>query len=314
MDRKIPLLVITGPTASGKTRLSIDLARCYHGEIVCADSMQIYKEMQIATAKPTAEEMQDIPHHLFDFLSLDEEYSVAQYCAKAKEAIADISSRQKLPMLVGGTGLYINSLIDNMNFEKIKTDPQLRQNLQGLAQEKGNDALFAILQKIDPLLCEKLHPNNVGRVIRAIEVYQTTGILMSEMQKRAKEKESQYQLCMIGIAYADRQKLYDRVNLRVDQMLEMGLLEEAKDILSRGDLKTARQAIGYKELKGYIDGQISYQEAVENLKRETRRYAKRQLTWFRRDQRIQWILPDTLHGYDEVFRSAQRILEKSGIL
>ncbi|MBC8569640.1 tRNA (adenosine(37)-N6)-dimethylallyltransferase MiaA [Zongyangia hominis] len=314
MEEKTPLLVVTGPTASGKTRLSIDLARCRGGEIVCADSMQIYKEMQIATAKPTPEEMGGVPHHLFDFLDLDEEFSVAQYCRRAKEAIAHIAGRGKLPMLVGGTGLYIHSLIDNVDFDQIKTNEPLRKELCLYAQENGNEALFSRLKEIDPALCEKLHPNNLYRVIRAIEVYHTTGVPMSELQRKAKGRESPYALCMIGIAYDDRQKLYDRVNLRVDQMLEAGLLEEARDILSRDAVRTARQAIGYKELIGYLNGEIPLEEAVENLKRETRRYAKRQLTWFRRDPRIQWIYPDLLHGYDEVFLSAQKILEKSGIL
>lgn len=286
---KLPVIVIVGPTASGKTGLSIALAKHYDAEIISADSIQIYKNMDIASAKPTAKEMQGIPHHMLDFLDPWESYSVADYVKDAKQVIADIAGRGKKVIIVGGTGLYIQSLIDNIQFTQTETDLQLREKLFQLAQTQGVLALYQRLEQIDPISAKQIHPNNVKRVIRAIEVYETSGITMSEQQRRSRLVESQYRPCMIGIWHKNRQDLYNRINLRVDQMLADGLVAEAKSVLAQNPSVTAMQAIGYKELKKYFDKELSLEQTVEKIKQASRNYAKRQLTWFKRDDRIHWI-------------------------
>lgn len=306
----IKLLVICGPTASGKTSLSIDLAKCLSGEIVGADSMQIYKGMDIGTAKPTETEMQGIPHHLIDFLELGEDFSVAAYVALAKKCIAEITARGRLPVVCGGTGLYISSLVDNISFDEVKSDPKLRESLKRLADENGAKYLHKRLESIDPELAGKLHPNNLGRVIRAIEVYELTGVTMSETQKRSRQNPSEYDLLILGITYNDRQKLYDRINLRVDMMLQSGLIDEANALFDAGFEGTASQAIGYKELRNYFAGKESLEEAAENIKRETRRYAKRQMTWLKRDKRIKWLQADSFGGYANLLEEAINITKK----
>ncbi len=309
-EDRIPLLVVVGPTASGKTGLSIRLAKTLDGEIISADSMQTYREMSVGTAKPTPEEQEGIPHHLIDVLELSESFSVAQYVEQAREAICEIQGRSKLPIVVGGTGLYVNALVDHISFSPAASDETLREELRALAQEQGNAAVLEILRKIDPETASGLHENNLGRVIRAIEVYRTTGITMSEQVRRSREEPSPYDLCMIGLNYEDRSVLYDRIGQRVDQMLRDGLLEEARRVLNSPLSVTAAQAIGYKELRGYFDGTCSLEEATKNIKRETRRYAKRQLTWFRRDQRIQWILCDREGSGEAVARRALEIVDQ----
>ncbi len=304
---RIPLVVILGPTGSGKTALSVKLAKKFNGEIVSADSMQIYKQMQIATAKPTPEEMEEIPHHLVDFLDCSESFSVADYVEKAKKEIFEIHSRGKLSFLVGGTGLYITSLVDNISFREIVSDPKLREDLQRRLETEGGGALLSELREFDPETADILHPNNGNRIIRAIEVYQLTGITMSEHQRISRKEPSPYRLCMLGLSAKNRQVLYDRINHRVDYMMENGLLQEAEEVLSHPEMKTALQAIGYKELKGYFNGSCSLEEAVQTIKRETRRYAKRQLTWFRRDKRIHWLFLDELSG-KELFDESCRII------
>ncbi len=297
-ENKIPLVAVVGPTASGKTALAVHLAQQFGGEIVSADSMQIYRRMDIATAKPTLAEMDGVVHHLLDFLDPSQTFSVADYAAMAHPVIAEIHQRGHLPILAGGTGLYVDSVIENVSFQKIATDPEMRAALSQLAQEKGGAYLLELLQEFDPESAEKLHPNNLPRLIRAIEVYRLTGIPISEHQRQSKTTPSRYRTVLIGLNYRDRQKLYDRIDARVDQMLEAGLLDEAREILADPSLKTASQAIGYKELKDYFNGKESLSDAVAKIKQESRRYAKRQLTWFRRNPEIQWLYFDDYSDLD----------------
>lgn len=311
---KQPLIVICGPTASGKTALSIAVSKALGCEVVSADSMQVYKGMQIATAKPTETEMDGVKHHLIDFLEPGESFSVADYVRLAHKAIKEISDRGAIPLVCGGTGLYINSLIDNVSFDDTCSSTDIRDELLALANEKGNAYLLEVLREFDPETADKLHENNLNRIIRAIEVYKVTGITMTETVKNSKLIDSPYDVCMIGINYSDRQHLYDRVNLRVDIMLEEGLLEETERVLSNDSLKTSYQAIGYKELSPYFKGEASLEECIEKLKLETRHYAKRQLTWFRRDERINWIYPDECTNFNEVVQKALDIIERSGVI
>lgn len=311
---KQPLIVICGPTASGKTALSIAIAKALGCEVVSADSMQIYKGMQIATAKPTEDEMDGIKHHLIDFLEPGDSFSVADYVRLAHRAITDIASRGVTPLVCGGTGLYINSLIDNISFDESCTSTELRDELLNLAKENGNGYLLEMLREFDPQTAEKLHENNLNRIIRAIEVYKVTGITMTETVKNSRLVESPYNVCMIGINYSDRQHLYDRVNLRVDLMLKDGLLEEAEAVLKNDSLKTSYQAIGYKELAPYFKGEASLEDCIEKLKLETRHYAKRQLTWFRRDERINWVYPDECESFEDLVKTALEIIDKSVVL
>ena len=305
------VIVICGPTASGKTALSVELAKEFNAEIISADSMQIYKGMDIATAKPSIEERQGIPHYLMDFLDPEESFSVADYVRLAHERIKDIASRNKIPMIVGGTGLYISSLINNIQFEESECDYAYREELRLLAAEKGNGYLLDMLREIDPETAATLHENNQSRVIRALEVYKVTGKTMSQTQAESRAEPSPYEPCMIALDY-DREQLYDRINRRVDIMLEMGLLEEAKDFFSKGDLPTAAQAIGYKELSPYFKGEKELKECLEHLKQETRKYAKRQLTWFRKDERIHWIKVDDTVSSREIFENAKNYIKICG--
>lgn len=310
LDKK-NLLVIVGPTASGKTSLSIDLAIHFDGEIVSADSMQIYRGMDIATAKPPKEEKRGIAHHLIDILDTNEHFSVADYTKLANEAISDIYSRGKMPIVAGGTGLYINSLIDNIYFDEIKSDPQIRQRLQKEAEQYGNNAMLDRLYSIDEETAKELHANNINRIIRAIEVYEQTGITLAEHKRRSRQFESPYAPCIIGLAFKERDNLYDRINQRVDEMLESGLLDEARSFYNKELSRTSVQAIGYKELRPYLLGEESLENCIEELKKQTRRYAKRQITWFRRDERIQWIYVDELKDNLEVFNTAKKIIANS---
>ncbi|MCL2056768.1 MAG: tRNA (adenosine(37)-N6)-dimethylallyltransferase MiaA [Oscillospiraceae bacterium] len=284
----IPVLVVCGPTASGKTKLAVQLAIRLGGEVVSADSMQVYKGMDIGTAKPTTEEMCGVPHHLIGIIEPETPFSVADYVTLAQQAICDIRARGKLPVLAGGTGLYISSLIDNIRFAQIKSDPDLRKSLEDFAENHGNEALWGRLNENDPELAAKLHPNNRGRIIRAVEVYETTGVNMSEHLRLSRAEPSPYVPFMLGLTFSRREILYERIDRRVDEMIKSGLVEEAREFAARG--KTSGQAIGYKELQPYFAGACTLDEAVENIKRETRRYAKRQLTWLRRDERIRWIV------------------------
>lgn len=306
MNKKT-VIVIAGPTASGKTSLSIGIAKKIGGEIVSADSMQIYKDMDIATAKPTEAEMQGIPHHLISIVDSDESFSVAAYKEKAVEAIADIFCRGRIPVVVGGTGLYIDTLVNNTTFFDFDKSDQ-REKLQMRLQNEGIEKLFDELKSVDPETAERLHINDTKRILRALEVYYSTGKTISLQAELSHENESQYNWLIIGLTAENRDVLYDRINRRVDIMLDDGLIEEAKTFSSSEKSSTAKQAIGYKELKGFFDGSISLEEATENLKRETRRYAKRQLTWFRRNKNINWINIDNKTS-EEVLTEALAIID-----
>lgn len=309
MSEKIPVLVIEGPTASGKTALAVEMCSRFNGEVVSADSMQIYKDMHIGTAKPDEDEKCGIPHHLMDFLSPEDSFSVAQYVQMASQIIKDIHKRGKLPVIAGGTGLYINSLIDASLFDAPSQDAQIRRDLEQYLKENGAQALHEMLRKYDEKSAEKIHPNNTGRVIRAIEVYKVTGKTISEWQEQSKNAESEYNPCIIGLTCKDRQKLYNRINLRVDLMLERGLLDEVKEFYKKGYSGTAAQAIGYKELFDYLEGKTTLKEASELLKQQTRRYAKRQLTWFRRDDRVHWLYRDE-DDWQTIIEKSQKIVEE----
>lgn len=306
---KIPVLAVVGPTASGKTKLGIALAQKFNGEIISADSMQIYKGMTIATAKPTLQEQEGISHHLMDFLDPALSFSVAKYVELSKSVIEKIHISSKLPIIVGGTGLYINSLLDNISFSESPINCERRQYYLSYAKQYGNEALWEKLKKIDPETANELHPNNVGRVARALECYDTTGIKISEQKKQSKLVPSLYEPLMIGISCRERVKLYERIDRRVDIMLENGLLQEAEFYTCNDTMQTSAQAIGYKELRPYFNGLLTLEEAVANLKRETRRYAKRQLTWFRRDERIHWLFSDDYNCFEELIKQAENMTE-----
>lgn len=311
---KIKTLFIVGPTASGKTSLSIKLAEKFSGEIVSADSMQIYKGIHIASAAPEAQEMRGIPHHLLEFLEPQDCFSAADYVKAARDCISDIASRGKLPIAVGGTGLYISSLADNIGFTEEKTDPDLRQSLEKRFDEIGAEEMLKELAAFDPETAARLHPNNRRRIIRAFEVYKLTGKTITEQNILSKKGEEFIEPRMIGITFRDREKLYERINRRVDIMLKNGLLDEAKKAYDRKN-GGAFQAIGHKELSGVFEGKCTLKEAAENLKRQTRRYAKRQLTWFNRDDRIHWLYADdSTDIFAEAAEITENFIEKEGTL
>lgn len=302
---RIKTVFIVGPTASGKTGLGISLAEKFSGEIVSADSMQIYKGIHIASAAPDTEEMRGIPHHLLEFLEPSDNYSVADYVKTARGVIEDIKKRGRLPMVVGGTGLYISSLADNTEYTEEETDYLLRSSLESRFDEIGAEQMLKELAEFDPDTAARLHPNNRRRIIRAFEVYKTTGKTITEQNSLSHMGKKYIEPLLIGINYRDREKLYERINLRVDIMLKRGLLEEARTaLLNDGG---AVQAIGHKELAGFLKGECSLDEAAENLKKQTRRYAKRQLTWFNRDKRINWIYADET---DDVVNEAARLIRE----
>lgn len=287
---KNKIAVIAGPTATGKTRLAVMLAKRFNGEVISADSMQIYRHMDIGSAKPTPEETEGIPHHLIDIINPDEPFSVARYVELADLAAQDIISRGKLPIIAGGTGLYISSFIDNVQFTQSETDFKLRERLFKEAEENGYKALHERLLKIDPKAAEGIHPNNVKRVVRALELYETTGLTLSEQNENSKTEPSPYEPIMLALS-TEREVLYERINLRVDLMIKAGLLDEIEKLKAMGLTKDMQsmQGIGYKELLSYLDGEYSLYEAVELVKKNSRNYAKRQLTWFKRDERYMWL-------------------------
>ena len=290
---KIPLIVVAGPTASGKTSLAIDIAKTLDGEIVCADSMQIYKYMDIGTAKATRDEQAQCPHHLMDIVEPDCEFSVADYTELAHKTISDIVSRGKTPIMCGGTGLYIDSVVNDVEFGEFDNDYTLRRELEELAKKEGSQRLIDMLSEFDPLSAKKLHPNNLKRIIRAIEFYKVSGIPISEHQHMTKLKESRYNAVEF-IIDRERYELYDRINRRVDIMMDEGLADEVKTLMDRGysPKLNSMQGIGYKELIAYFEGKSTLDEAVDAIKQNSRRYAKRQLTWFRRNENIHWLSPD----------------------
>ena len=308
--QKIPLAVVAGPTASGKTAAGVALAKALNGEVVSADSMQIFQHLSVGTAKPTAQEMQGVAHHLIDFLSPAESFSVADYVQLARKQIEQIVQRGKLPILVGGTGLYISSLVDHIQFSQEDGDRQLREQYRQYAAEHGPQALWERLQQVDPTAAAKIHPNNVGRVARALEVYATTGRPISEHQALSRQQPSPYRLCMMAISFRDRQHLYDRINLRVEQMVSQGLIEEARWLQQNGIDAHSLQAIGYKELDKYLAGEEPLESAVERIQQETRRYAKRQLTWFRRDARYRWFLHEDFAGSEAMWTAMAQYVNR----
>lgn len=306
---KIPVIVVVGPTASGKTELAVELAKRVDGEIISFDSMQIYKGMSIASAAPDMEERQGIRHHLLEFLEPDQNYSVADFVKAAEECVNDIISRNKRVIIAGGTGLYVNSFIDNIIFTESDTNFELRQKLNAQYDELGGEAMLQKLSEFDPQSADRIHPNNKKRVIRAFEIYLSLGSTMTKQLEDSRKNESPYLPFIIGISFEDREKLYERINLRVDKMMEKGLIREAKESFEHKKGNTAVQAIGHKELFPYFKGEASVFEVTELLKAATRRYAKRQLTWFRRDQRINWIYRDREPNVTE---AAINILERMG--
>ena len=287
------VVAVGGPTASGKTALSVALARAFDGEIINADSMQIYKNLDVGTAKPSEEERQGIPHYLLDFLPPETPYSVADFTAAADPLIRDITARGRLPLVVGGTGLYITSLLSGMAFAPEKTDPAIRARLQARADTEGGAALYAELQRVDPDYAAQVHPNNLPRVIRALELFEATGRRMSDQRREARPAEAPYHALCLCLTCRDRAVLYSRIDRRVDEMVENGVLDEARQVYDHRDAyRTAAQAIGYKEFFPYFEGTANLTECTERLKQATRNYAKRQLTWFRRQNDAVWLYLD----------------------
>ena len=287
---KKPLIVLTGPTAVGKTKLSIALAKAVDGEIISADSMQVYKYMDIGSAKIMPEEMQGVPHHLVDVLLPDEEFHVARFQEMAKEAMKGIYDRGKVPILVGGTGFYIQAVVKDIDFTETETDTSYREELELFAEAHGAEALHERLKEVDPAAAGEIHANNVKRTIRALEFFHQTGTRISEHNQEQKEKETPYRTSYF-VLNDIRSKLYERIDLRVDQMLENGLLDEVKMLKERGCTKdmVSMQGLGYKEILDYLDGNCSLEDAVYILKRDTRHFAKRQLTLFRREKEVIWV-------------------------
>lgn len=303
---KPKVIVICGPTASGKTSLSISLAKKINGEIVSCDSMQIYKEMDIGSAKPTVEEMQEIKHYLVDFVSPEKRYSVSEYKEDASKAIEEIINKGKTPIIVGGTGLYLNFLIYNIQYNEMEVDLNYRRELEKEAEEYGLEVLYNRAKEIDPEAMEKVSANDKKRITRVLEIYNATGRNKTELEKKSR-KEVPYNYLIFGINM-ERSILYDRINKRVDIMLEQGLIEEVKNLINKySNMPTAMQGLGYKEVKEFLDGNISKEEMIEKIKMETRRYAKRQITWFKRIENIIW-----LDGLNKTEENVNSIMEVYG--
>ncbi|MCQ2418045.1 MAG: tRNA (adenosine(37)-N6)-dimethylallyltransferase MiaA [Oscillospiraceae bacterium] len=308
---KPPVIAVVGATASGKTALGVEIARQYQGEVVSADSMQIYQGLDIATAKPDAEEMQGIPHHLISVLEPDVPFSVAEYVELARSKVNEIHQRGKLPVIVGGTGLYVDSLLDNIQFPDIPADDALRERLQQEAQQLGNAVMLERLRQWDAETASKLHENNLRRIIRGIEVYMLTGIPLSEHARRSRAVPSPWNILRIGIGFESREKQYARIHRRVDTMVERGLADEVMEEYRSGRRRTtAAMAIGYKELLPWMTGEGSFSDGIAAIKQETCRYAKRQGTWFRRNDQIQWIKRDALCDDSGILENLQKIMAK----
>ena len=303
------IIVVCGPTASGKTALAVELAKRYDGEVISADSMQIYTDMDVASAKATPEEQQGIPHHLLGFLEPTESFSVADYVKLCDECVRDIQARGKTPIICGGTGLYISSFVDNLTFDDSGQDFAFREEMRKFAEENGNAALLEKLRKVDPETAAALHENNVGRIIRALEVYKTAGHTISQAKAASRQNPSPYEFIMLTIDFENRERLRERINRRVDIMLENGLLDEARKCFEQPDRPTAAQAIGCKELYPYFRGERTLEECVEELKLRTRQYAKRQMTWFRRDERIQHIIVGENDDFLSIVDKAVKIID-----
>ena len=317
MCKKPRILAIVGPTASGKSALALALCKRLWGEIVSCDSMQIYRGMDIGTAKPTASERTEIPHHLIDVADPEQDFSVMDFVAAAERATADILSRGKLPVLCGGTGLYLDAFLRGEEAETPGADPALRAELAALADAHGAEHLHAMLREVDPESADTVHQNNVRRVIRALEIYRATGVPKSEWDRRSLQQPSRYDAVVLGLAYSDRELLYRRIESRVDQMIEAGLVAETRDLMQRGVFevsRTASAAIGYKELLPYLRGEQSLNDAIAELKTATRRYAKRQMTWFMAKPYVQWIEANdgnSLRKSEEIVNKSLELLSKA---
>ena len=293
MADKKKIIVICGPTASGQTGLSLLLANRFNGDLISAESMQVYRKLDVGTAKATAEEQAAAPHHLVDILDPDQPYNVQQFAEMASQAIEDISSRGKLPIIVGGTGLYIESLINGIKFSDQPDNSAIKAQLQQELTENGKEYMYNILESIDPEYAKTVHPNNTVRVLRAIEIFRLTGHNMSWQLENSKPEEKPYDTLLIGLNFADRAGLYDNINYRVDLMMDQGILDEAKYVYENKDnFKTCVSAIGYKEFFPFFQGESTLSECVDKLKQASRNYAKRQLTWFNRMKEIKWLYID----------------------
>ena len=289
-NKKKPMIILTGPTAVGKTDLSIQLAKAINGEIISADSMQVYRHMDIGSAKVTPEEMDGVPHHLIDVLEPEEEFNVVVFQKLAKEALTGIYERGHIPIIVGGTGFYIQALLYDIDFTENDGDTAIRRELEKLAQTQGAGCLHQMLQEIDPESAAAIHQNNVKRVIRAIEFYRQTGKKISLHNEQEREKQSPYQF-LYYVLDTDRKTLYERIDRRVDLMMEHGLVDEVKHLADMGCTRdmVSMQGLGYKEILDYLSGEIPLEEAVYILKRDTRHFAKRQITWFKRERDVRWL-------------------------
>ena len=316
---KPKILAIAGPTASGKSALAVTLAEMLGGEIISCDSMQIYRRMDIGTAKPTAEETSRVPHRMVDVVEPECDFSCADYVKMAKDEVSDVLGGGRIPVFCGGTGLYLDAFLRGSDFAETRVDNALREELRAFAEREGNEALHEQLRKIDPESAEEIHPNNVKRVIRAIEIYRTGGKTKSELDRLSKECKSEYDALVIALRYNDRALLYERIDQRVDKMLEDGLIEETRALLDEGIFEknsTASQAIGYKEMLGFIKGEATLAEATELLKGATRRYAKRQMTWFSSKDYVKWIDADcdgAMRPYRDIVEDACRLIREHGI-
>lgn len=289
-ENKNTVIAIVGPTASGKSALAVEVAKYLESEIISADSRQIFKEFNIATAKPSIEEMQGIKHYLIDEIEPVEEFTVADFADRASKIMNNLFEQDKIPVVVGGTGLYFRILLENYDMPRVAPNKELREELHKVEKEQGVDVLYKMLQDLDPVLAEKMHPNNTVKIIRALEVCKSLNMPMSQAQKK---KEPLYDVKWFGLGHMngeDRQYLYDRTDKRVDIMLEQGLEKEAKTLFEKyGKISSLMNTIGYQEFIEYFEGSLSYEEAVEKIKQNTRRYAKRQLTWFRKNSDIEWL-------------------------
>ena len=303
------IIVVSGPTASGKTALAVELAKKYGGEVISADSMQIYTDMDVASAKATVEEQQGIPHHMMDFLDPSESFSVADWVKMAGECADDIISRGKIPVICGGTGLYISSFVDNLQFDDSECDYEFRDEMRKFAEENGAEALLEKLREVDPETASELHANNVSRVIRALEVYKTTGHTIAEAKRASRNAPSPYEFILLTLDFEQREQLHERINRRVELMLQNGLVQEARACFDQPERPTAAQAIGCKELYPYFRGERTLEECVEELKLRTRQYAKLQLTWFRRDSRFHRIVICPGDGLAEAVEKASKIID-----
>lgn len=305
MSNKI--IVIVGPTAVGKTYVSVELAKKLNTEVISADSMQIYKGMDIGTAKVREEETHDIPHHMIDIVNPDDDFSVSDFKRGAEEIIDGLLSENKVPVIVGGSGLYVNSLIYDLDFGKAKSDEKIRQHYTEYYKDHGEDALYEILLEVDPESADKIHKNNVKRVIRALEVYDITGQKFSELNTDIRKASDKYDCILIGLSM-ERKTLYERINQRVDEMLSDGLMDEVKELIENGYSKNlvSMRGIGYKEIVDYLESITDYEEAVNILKRNTRRFAKRQYTWFLKDENVKWFSMDNL---EEINITVENILD-----